>query len=602
MNNIGDVTQLRWRLREAGFAPIPLRGKRPDMREDWQWHTLYGATPEQISMWATVFTDALNTGLLTGMTPAIDVDILIPEAAEAVEEIARKHFADTGTFVTRIGLAPKRAFLLATNSPFRKIIHNYVSPDGYEQLIEVLGYGQQLAAFGIHPITGRPYAWHGGSPPEVPRSALPFVTQDAVQACIDEADKMLCGDFHFKHAGWARKLQSNGADHAAGEPQASIGRLADALSVIPNNCPWDEWNTVGMAIWRATGGSEAGCALFDQWSQRSPKYNADATRQRWERYFRSPPTAIGAGTIFYLADRITTSWRDPPPPELPPNERPAEQSTREQPRESPQPVQEQEPPPAEPPPPKGGEPPPPEPPDDNDDDGNAWPPHLVKYHRTNKGYLICNLFNAMTALDQEKATMNLFGFDEMQRYPVVLRPLSFAPDAEPAAKFKRRPVTDADVANVQKWLQDFGFRHVGKDTTYDAVHTHARQHGFHPVRDELDALQWDGTERLPTWLQQAFGVEDSPYVRAVGTMFPISMVARIYRPGCKVDHMPVLEGEQGDLQVASLRDFPPGRISPISCPTSRRKRPPSTCAGSGWWKSPSSAPTAAPPSITSRSS
>jgi putative DNA primase/helicase len=64
-----------------------------------------------------------------------------------------------------------------------------------------------------------------------------------------------------------------------------------------------------MAAWRATGGSEDGFAAFDSWSSKSSKYNADTTRKRWEGFSTSPPTIIGAGTIFWLADRAAPGWR-----------------------------------------------------------------------------------------------------------------------------------------------------------------------------------------------------------------------------------------------------------------------------------------------------
>jgi putative DNA primase/helicase len=60
-----------------------------------------------------------------------------------------------------------------------------------------------------------------------------------------------------------------------------------------------------------------------------------------------------------------------------------------------------------------------------------------------------------------------------------------------------------------------------------------------------NGLEWDGHERIGTWLVNYLRAEDTPYTRAVGRKFLISAVARAMAPGCKVDTMLVLEGKQG---------------------------------------------------------
>jgi putative DNA primase/helicase len=69
----------------------------------------------------------------------------------------------------------------------------------------------------------------------------------------------------------------------------------------------------------------------------------------------------------------------------------------------------------------------------------------------------------------------------------------------------------------------------------------------------VEGLKWDGTERLSGWLTTYLGAPKSPLAAAIGRKFLISAVARIERPGCKVDHMLILEGYQGALKSKSLR-------------------------------------------------
>jgi len=61
------------------------------------------------------------------------------------------------------------------------------------------------------------------------------------------------------------------------------------MAAIPNDdFDWENWNRIGMACWRATSGNEEGFAAFDGLSQKSGKYNAKTTRERWDGFSRSP--------------------------------------------------------------------------------------------------------------------------------------------------------------------------------------------------------------------------------------------------------------------------------------------------------------------------
>jgi predicted P-loop ATPase len=165
-----------------------------------------------------------------------------------------------------------------------------------------------------------------------------------------------------------------------------------------------------------------------------------------------------------------------------------------------------------------------------------------------KTALACNVGNVMLALEQEPEIMNAFGYDEVLRTEVLLRPLF---NDEPG--FTPRPVTDTDVTALQAHLQWCGFRRLGKGTTHEAVDKHAREHPVHPLRDYLNGLHWDGKGRLRTWLHDYLGADENEYTEGIGTMFLIGMVARIFKPGCPLNYMVILEGEQGTFKSTACR-------------------------------------------------
>ena len=114
------------------------------------------------------------------------------------------------------------------------------------------------------------------------------------------------------------------------------------------------------------------------------------------------------------------------------------------------------------------------------------------------------------------------------------------------------PLTDHHESDIRVWFQRGDIAAAMGDVGR-AVQATARQSPFHPVRDYFETLKWDGKPRLDVWLVTYMHADDTPYVRAVGPRWMISAVARIYRPGCQVDHALILEGPQGKLKSTALR-------------------------------------------------
>ncbi|MBR1248876.1 bifunctional DNA primase/polymerase [Bradyrhizobium sp. AUGA SZCCT0169] len=87
-------------------------------------------------------------------------------------------------------------------------------------------------------------------------------------------------------------------------------RVTLACRAIPNrDLGWDDWNTVAMAIWHATGGSAEGLTTLHDWSRKSTKYNAAETDDRWATITMWPPTRFnGMAKLVVLAKLADPYW------------------------------------------------------------------------------------------------------------------------------------------------------------------------------------------------------------------------------------------------------------------------------------------------------
>lgn len=105
---------------------------------------------------------------------------------------------------------------------------------------------------------------------------------------------------------------------------------------------------------------------------------------------------------------------------------------------------------------------------------------------------------------------------------------------------------DDDDTQLIAWLQSQDVRARSQASIARCVSVRAGRERFHPVRDYLNSLTWDGEPRLQIWLADYLNAAGDPeYQSAVGKRWLVSAVARVMKPGCKADCMLVLEGRQG---------------------------------------------------------
>lgn len=122
-----------------------------------------------------------------------------------------------------------------------------------------------------------------------------------------------------------------------------------------------------------------------------------------------------------------------------------------------------------------------------------------------------------------------------------------------------RELADSDYTSVAVALARAHSLNFPVQMVTAAIEATAQKNAYHPIRDWLAGLVWDGTERLDTWLSDYLGAEDTPYTAGIGRLFMIGMVARIMKPGCKNDYMLILEGSQGIRKSSACRALAGGK-------------------------------------------
>jgi predicted P-loop ATPase len=106
-------------------------------------------------------------------------------------------------------------------------------------------------------------------------------------------------------------------------------------------------------------------------------------------------------------------------------------------------------------------------------------------------------------------------------------------------------IVDQDTVNIKVWLAEKYRLEPPRNMVSEALMFLAGKNTFHPVREYLRGIEWDGTPRISNWMKDYLGANaPEPYLSEVSRKTLCAMVARIFEPGCKFDSMPILEGVQ----------------------------------------------------------
>lgn len=169
----------------------------------------------------------------------------------------------------------------------------------------------------------------------------------------------------------------------------------------------------------------------------------------------------------------------------------------------------------------------------------SWDTSLIKNRQG--AYVPC-LSNAILILTHHNAWHNVIAFDDFAGVVVKTKKPPWSKDMVPETDTPDWSQNDSRRAAA--WLTQEYNATFTSGIVEEAVQVVADRWHIHPIRDYLNEVEWEEKDHLDTFLIDVAGAEDTPYVRAVTKNFFISAVARIFRPGCKVDTMLILEGEQ----------------------------------------------------------
>ena len=291
---LADVASVRARIWDAGFRPVPVYnpnsastpspGKAPMGRD---WGNEARADPP-LAVRNPPHPDAMNTGILCDGLRAIDIDIDDANLAARVRARAIDKFGEAPMRYRRDSPRCLLLYRAATGTPRKRVVAGSLGK------VEVLGAGQQFVAFGYHP-SGGALEWMPHAPGDVAMDSLPAIDETELDRFLREVAAVLGA----KVATQADRQHSS-SRHGL---RADTLQVLTALHSIPNDAApdWEAWNRMGMAIWAATGGGEAGRSAWHAWSEQHPAYDPAETNARWDHYETSPPSAIGAGTLFHMA-------------------------------------------------------------------------------------------------------------------------------------------------------------------------------------------------------------------------------------------------------------------------------------------------------------
>lgn len=156
--------------------------------------------------------------------------------------------------------------------------------------------------------------------------------------------------------------------------------------------------------------------------------------------------------------------------------------------------------------------------------------------------------NINLILQNDKILKNAFSINQFDNRRYVMKSLPWHKlDSD-----LPEPVRDLDYSGVRNYIECvYGI--TSSQKIDDSIAIEVERNGFHPIRQYLLSLRWDGVKRIDTLLVDYFGTDNTQYTKAVIRKALCAAVARIFKPGTKYDMVLILVGPQGTYKSTFIK-------------------------------------------------
>lgn len=162
---------------------------------------------------------------------------------------------------------------------------------------------------------------------------------------------------------------------------------------------------------------------------------------------------------------------------------------------------------------------------------------LEDLERTSNGRVRQSIGNAVLVLRRDPKLKGAIRLNELTAQRDIVKNLGWLRNGG-------TNISDVDESNIQYYLEQcYGLTY---DRSIDkAMRIVANENRYHPIRDYLERLSWDGTSRIGKVLPKYLGADETSYTEEVMHLLLMAAIKRIYEPGCKYEIMVCLVGGQG---------------------------------------------------------